>query len=119
MRIRTALGAATVAVLSTASCQSPVAPEAGQGLRSVSAAVGQQQTGPSNRCYGEYRLGDCLDLALGTSAQGGLSATPRSPGALGAGIRSIAWHLIRARTSNLVLRLVRRGFVRQEFARWL
>lgn len=57
MSIRTALGIATVAVLSTASCQSPVAPEAAQGIGSVSAAVGQQQTGPSNQCYGAMTSG--------------------------------------------------------------
>ena len=57
MSIQTALGIATVAVLSTASCQSPVAPEAAQGIGSVSAAVGQQRTGPNNRCYGEIVSG--------------------------------------------------------------
>ena len=51
MSIRTALGIATAAMLSTASCQSPSAPEAAQDTWSVSAAVGQQ-TGPNNRCYG-------------------------------------------------------------------
>jgi hypothetical protein len=57
MNIRTAFGLATLAVLSTASCQSPAAPEAAQDIGSVSAAVGQPQTGPSNQCYGAITAG--------------------------------------------------------------
>jgi hypothetical protein len=57
MSIRTALGVAAAAVLSTASCQNPSAPEAAAGTRSVSAAVGQQQTGRSNQCYGAITSG--------------------------------------------------------------
>jgi hypothetical protein len=56
MSIRTALCIATV-VLSVASCQNPVTPEAAQDIGPAFAAVGQQQTGPSNQCYGAIASG--------------------------------------------------------------
>lgn len=57
MSARSSLCIVTVVVLSTASCQSPVAPDASQGIGPMSAAVGQRQTGPSNQCYGAITSG--------------------------------------------------------------
>jgi hypothetical protein len=79
MSIRSALSIAAVAVLSTASCQSPVAPEAAQGIGSVSAAVAQQQTGPSNKCYGAITSGIA---ATWPWAHNDKVAFPPPPGAL-------------------------------------
>jgi hypothetical protein len=50
MSIGTTLGIATL-VLVVASCRNPVAP-ATQDVGPAFAAVAQQQTGPSNECYG-------------------------------------------------------------------
>jgi hypothetical protein len=84
MSIRTALGIATIAVLSTASCQSPSAPEGAQGTRSVSVAVGQQQTGPSNQCYGEITSGIASTWPWAHLAK---SAFAPPPGALALWVR--------------------------------
>lgn len=50
MRIRTALGIVT-AVLAVASCQDPAALDA-RDIGPAFAAAAEQETGPSNECYG-------------------------------------------------------------------
>jgi hypothetical protein len=85
MNIRTALGVATLAVLSTASCQSPAAPEAAQEIGSVSAAVGQQQTGPNNQCYGAIAAGIASTWPW---AHNDKVAFPPPPGALALWVRT-------------------------------
>ena len=94
MSTRTALAMATVALLSTASCQNPSAPEAVQGTRPMSAALGQQ-TGPNNRCYGEITSGIAstwpwahLDKAAFAPPPGGLARWVQDFGPL-VGISSV------------------------------
>jgi hypothetical protein len=78
MGIRTAFTVAAVA-LAVASCQSPTAPQSGVDGPAFDATPGNQQTGPTNQCYGAIASGIASTWPW---AHDGQFAFPPPPGGL-------------------------------------